>query len=234
MLVALASVLAAILAAFLVVAASPDQADAATPSKTKYVMVGDSYSIKSKKHKVTNPWPERVRSSLGLSKKQCAIYRHSGYGFSLKGRKFISLFSGVERDPSVTAVLIVGGAGNDRAVPLKTERLWYSKTIKRLRYLYPNAVIMHTITSWHLGDASYRKAMVKRIPYYKKFAKENKVVFLSGCEKVLRNHPSYFSSDLRHPNEKGHKAMARVIVKAIKKLDQPAVTNTKLKSSQAA
>ncbi len=212
--------------------ALPHAAYAASESQPKIVMIGDSYSIVSKSHGVKNPWPERVSSYLGIPKSKRAIYRHSGYGFAKSDHRFLDLLKGVKRDKAVTDVLIVGGAGNDRYCSKTAIEQWYKKTIKRLKYLYPNATIMHTITSWDLNSKTYRKLLTAHIPYYKKAALKNGVVYLNGCETVIRGNRSYFAADCRHPNEAGQRAISVRVAKMIR-LYNPRYAKAKVKKQAA-
>lgn len=180
------------------------------------VMIGDSYSAVAPWRGVSYPWPERVRDGLGLPEQDCTIYRHSGYGFAKPQRHFASLLSGAERDPSVTDVLIVGGAGNDVSCSEEQIRTWYRLTIERLRLLYPRAKIMHTITSWDVNNKAYRAQMLVNIPIYQALAKQCNVTYLHGCETIIRGHPEYFSDDGRHPTDQGQQAMSAVIVEKIR------------------
>lgn len=186
----------------------------------KFVMVGDSYSTISPKRGCLNPWPERVSAALGIQSDNCTIYRHDGYGFGRPDRRFVQLLEDVERDPTVTDVLIVGGAGNDRDLSKEELLKWYRITIERLRQLYPNATIMHTITSWDINDADYRAKIVEHIPWYKREAKRLGVVYLHGCAKTIREHPEWFCADGRHPNDMGQEAMSKVIVEKIRRYNE--------------
>jgi len=208
-----------------------ESAYADAPDEVKYVMVGDSYSIISKSYGVTRAWPERVSYLLGISDDQRKVFRHGGYGFARKGKRFLSLLAKAKRDETVTAVLVVGGAGNDRFRPLREVRFWYRKTMARLHRLYPNAVIMHTVTSWDQADNDYRKRVASRIPIYKRLAKLNDVIFLNSCVKVLRKKPALFCPDNRHPTDKGQKLRSRAIARAIKNLNEPGTTQTSLRAS---
>ena len=132
-------------------------------------------------------------------------------------RRFMKLLAKAQVDPEVTDVIIVGGAGNDRYCSKARIYLCYWLTIKRLRYLYPRATIMHTITSWDLNSKDYRRRLQKHLPYYRKAAKKYGVLYLKGCETVMRGHPSYFCSDGRHPNDLGHEAIAASLARQIRR-----------------
>lgn len=209
-------VAAIVLMSLLVLLPAAARIKASVRQTPKFVMVGDSYSTISSKRDCLNPWPERVSAALGIERENCAIYRHDGYGFGRPDRRFVQLLEDAEPDPAVTDVLVVGGAGNDRDLSKEELLKWYRITIERLRQLYPNATIMHTITSWDINDASYRKKIVEHIPWYKLEAQRLGVVYLHGCARTIRDHPEWFCADGRHPNDKGQEAMSAVIVEKIR------------------
>lgn len=205
-------------AALLSACASPAaQAPAAPePADLKLVMIGDSYSALVPNRDVTYPWPEQVRDAWGLSDEDYSIYRHGGFGFGTPGGHFVDLLADASQDPAVTHVIVLGGAGNDRMLPKKEALKWYRATFDRLRELYPNAILMHTVTSWDLKDADYQGKMLERIPWYEEAAAQMDVVFLQECVTVLRGHPEYFLSDGRHPNQDGQEAIGAAIIEALR------------------
>ena len=196
--------------------ATPKNEVTPKPPAPKLVLIGDSYSTLDSQRGVTYPWPEQVRDAWGVSDEDCTIYRHGGYGFGVPGHHFIDFLSDAPRDPAVTHVLIVGGAGNDRELPKEDAISWYLTTFDRLRELYPNAIIVHTITSWDLRDAAYRAAIVERIPWYKEAALQSGVVYLDGCETAIRGRPECFLSDGRHPSQEGQQAIGAAIIDALR------------------
>jgi len=205
-------------AALLSACASPSAQTpvAPEPADLKLVMIGDSYSALVPDRGVTYPWPEQVRDAWGLSDEDCSIYRHGGYGFGLPSGHFVDLVADVSPDPDVTHVIVLGGAGNDRGLPKEEALKWYRATFDRLRELYPNATLMHTVTSWDLKDTSYQAKILERIPWYEETAAQMDVVFLHGCETVLRDHPEYFLPDGRHPNQAGQEAMGAAVIEALR------------------
>lgn len=199
---------------------SPTTAYAKDTRKPKIVMIGDSYATVAPRRGTPVPWPELTRRWLRIPASQTTIYRHGGYGFAKPHRRFIKLLKKAKKDPTVTDVLIVGGAGNDRRCSKREIIKWYRATIRRLRKLYPNATIMHTVTSWDVNNASYRRLVAQHIPWYRDEAKRLGVTWLHGCETTIYNHPEYFCADGRHPNERGQRAMTKVIVSKIRKYNR--------------
>ena len=212
-----AAALALMLTSALAMLAAYPEPAFAKQTAHKIVMIGDSYALNLDKYDVTRAWPERVRGLLGIPPHNCMIYRHSGYGFARTNKKFLSLIKRAKRDRSVTDVLIVGGAGNDRWSSDAKVKVCYAKTIKRLKYLYPNATIMHTITSWHMTNQKYMRTITKRYTLYSSLAKKYGVMYLPSCQSVLYNKPSYYAVDNHHANDVGQRAMARTIAKEIRK-----------------
>ncbi|MBP3894543.1 MAG: SGNH/GDSL hydrolase family protein [Atopobiaceae bacterium] len=199
--------------------AAPRDEAAPKPTTPKLVLIGDSYAALVPEHGVDYPWPEQVRDAWGVPSSSCKIFRHGGYGFGVANGHFVDLLSSEPVDPAVTHVLVVGGAGNDRNLPADEALSWYRATLDRLRELYPNATIMHTITSWDLRDTTYQEKIVKRIPWYQEAADEAGVVYLHGCETALRKHPECFLNDGRHPNQEGQQVMGAAIIEALHAAD---------------
>ena len=210
-------------AATAVHAASPSPSSAVTAQAyssagRKYVFVGDSYACVRgvKNHE---PWPELVVKKLGLTAGQYKMLRHSGYGFARRHKRFLTLIRRQKKDVKVTDVLIVGGAGNDRFAKDAAVRSYYKRTVAMLKRRYPNARIMHAIVNWRPKNEAYQTIIKQRIPLYRKLAKRCGVTYLVGCEKLLRKHPGWFQADKVHPNQKGANAMAKVLVRKIRKLE---------------
>lgn len=186
-----------------------------SPREPKMVIIGDSYSIVAPGRGVDTAWPELVSRKLGIGEGRCTVYRHAGYGFARPGKTFLKLLEGVECYPTVTDVLVFGGVGNDFEVSKRRIAKSYKATIKRLRVLYPNAEIMQGTVDWKAKSPQWQRKLRLRLPFYKKLARRYGVVYLSGCEKVLRRHGSWFAQDGRHPNADGVCAIADVVARSI-------------------
>lgn len=199
-------------------ALSAGKIGALAKSKSKYVMIGDSYAC-PRDVKGFVPWPELVSKQLGLGKDGFKAVRKGGYGFAKSGKDFYSLIIKQPKDEKVTDVLIVGGIGNDRYSSLLSIQKAYDRTIKLLKKKYPNARIMYSIVNWRPKDLFYQFKIVTRLPFYQGLAKRNGVKYLAGCEKVMRKHPTWYLRDQIHPNAAGQRLIAQALVTRINKLD---------------
>ena len=181
----------------------------------KYVMVGDSYArtgIPSKR------WPARVAKRLGLPSKCWSVQAADGYGFATGS--FVDLVNNAKRDRRVSDVLIVGGAGNDLPLSIGAVKSGYKRTIAAARKKWPNARIMHAIPNWYLGNKWYQSTITNRYSLYRLLAITYGVQYLPKCVRILSGRWDRMFGDGNHPNAKGAGAIAKAVVKDIRKWDR--------------
>ena len=196
-------------------------AEAKWRSGRKFLMIGDSNSqlhYPGRDNSVA--WPEFVMQCLGLSQSQVSWFREGGYGFASPGKRFADALSGFAADTSMTDILIVGGAGNDRKCSRADIAQGFRDFCTVASRKFPNARIMYAIPNWSLRNTTYQSQVSANIPYYKQLCTQYGVVYLSGLESVLKGHPEYFFSDQMHWNYAGQKAVSQVLISKIMLLDK--------------
>lgn len=181
----------------------------------KYVMVGDSYALTGTWSKC---WPARVAKRLCLPSKRWSLRAANGYGFATGS--FADLVKSSERDRGVSDVLIVGGSGNDLPMSTNAVKSGYRRTIAAIREKWPNARIMHAIPNWHLRSEWYQSTITSRYSLYRSLARTYDVQYLPKCERILSGRWDRMFGDGNHPNEKGADAIAKAVVKDIRKWDR--------------
>lgn len=178
----------------------------------KYVMVGDSYALVGTSSKC---WPARVAKRLCLPRERWSLRAANGYGFATGS--FVDLVNTAKRDRGVSDVLIIGGAGNDLSRSIDAVKSGYKKTIAAVRKKWPNARIMHAIPNWWIGNAWYQSTITNRYTLYRSLARTCGVQYLPKCERILSGRADRMFDDGNHPNGKGANAIAKAVVKDIRK-----------------
>jgi len=178
----------------------------------KFVMVGDSYAITGASSKC---WPARVAKRLCLPSERWSVCAENGYGFATGS--FVDLVKYAKRDREVSDVLIIGGAGNDLPLSIDAVKSGYKRTIAAARKKWPNARIMHAIPNWFLENDWYQSTITSRYSLYRALAKTYGVQYLPKCEGILSGRWDRMFGDGNHPNAKGADAIAKAVVKDMRK-----------------
>ena len=208
---------AALVAAFAVCLMLSGYAEAAEerPVSDRYfVFVGDSYAVQ--RTGITVPWPEVFQDALGIDPSHCLYARKGAYGFAKWNHKFIDLIRQLNRNKKVTDVIIMGGIGNDWHCTTSVIRQHLLEFNIECRRLFPNARIVYGFCNWNTRNADVRAAILNHAPVYKSTAESCGWIYLSGMEKILRSHPSYFQEDAHHPIQKAQYVIGNKIAELYK------------------
>lgn len=184
-------------------------------SDRKYIFIGDSYQYGTGNNGTS--WLDYLAGYMGWSEN--VDYYHDengGYGFTPSGATFLSLLQGLENSisdkDSITDIIVTGGLnewGTYTALPTAIAAFCtYAKAT------YPNA----KISVGYLGNLKYhaeRKFLLRLVlDYYMNSMTWGADAYIAGCENLCHDY-SYYANDDWHPDEYGHKEIARGIMNYI-------------------
>ena len=194
-------------------------------SDGKWLFIGDSYCT----HGGEPDLPSVIAKEIGIKKKNIIRKCVGGTGLTLqKGdtdKRFYALVDDMEKDESVSNILIIGGIMNDT----KGEGESVSKEMKKLadflKSTFPKATIFYAIPNWYKTEkessSNYKFAyewqnkILRRLPLYQSACEENGIVFLYNVTECLhgKKNAKYFTADGHHPSEAGKKKIAQAVAK---------------------
>ena len=199
----------------LLIPAAKGEAAAYSVEGKKFVFVGDSYATVRKG--VKKPWPEIFMEILGIEEDQVYFARHGGYGFVKKDQTFAQLIADLKKDKSVTDVIVIGGIGNDWRYSVSALKRGIRDFDTMVRKRFPNARIIYGYCNWNTENKEVQEAILSHGSIYKKTALACGWVYLSGMERMLRQHASYFQADCHHPTQQTQYLIGRKIAELYKK-----------------
>ena len=178
----------------------------------RYVILGDSYLKRNKKCLY-----RYILKQLGLKDDQAVCACASGHGFAKDRKTFSDLLRKLSGDKTVTDVLVIGGAGNDRQYSEDAIKIGIQDFSLLARKKFPNAVLTMAQPCWNSASFVRQKEEEIRKVWYQEACIDYGWIYLSECERVLYGHPEYMMGDHRHPNPDGAKAIAAAVKSGMRK-----------------
>lgn len=185
-------------------------------AETKYIMIGDSYSVQPAGHPEKN-WPNQLYKKLNMDVAEVCLLKRCGYGFVGKRHRkaFIDLVKPLESSPNIQAVIIAGGLTNDIRFSDRRIRKAFRQLNAMLKDKYPNARIYYGAINWKKDKAAQKKIIKRKILYYR-YCRENDWVYLPRTHDAIAGHKHCLKKDKHHPTVAGVNRIVQAMYEDLK------------------
>lgn len=189
--------------------------------KGQIVMIGDSYLAGWTPDGDVTSWGQHLKNSLNKPNDQ--IFAVGGIGFcnTIGGQNFRTLVetaaasSSVDND-KVTLVLF-GGGYNDVGYSSADIVTAVQDAANKVMTNFPNAVAVFAYMAWDRNSGDKQTYQKLYLPArYASALKQCNIAYLENIYKCLQGVEGLFSSDNKHPNNEGQKAICNAILTALR------------------